>query len=587
MLRSLLFTALLFSLTVLTEQNEAVAVSKTPINKRELLYAFEQADRFMETDHYDSAQFWLNKIYLKISYRKPSLFAYFLSSRQAEIYYYNNLHQLGLQEALKAENIASILKDSVLLADASNFIGLFHMNNNKLRTALNYFKKGLRYSPQRFDKKQYLELSKPHHIYGNLAEAFEKLAMPDSAIFYGRQALLKAREVKSGRGMATACLNIGCAYLSKLEIDSAKRYFSLTREHAIASLDFDVELNSYSGLAISAAKEGKKETAFKLLDTGFSLLKEYPQLNDFYSIMFLDIAIDIYKKYADQPLLNKTLELKSKLQTATYKRNNLQIESILSTSLQNEKTIFNLELEEYKNKQSLANTRLYIILLLFLLAIAAFIAYRYYVLQRLKVAHLRNKLSRDLHDEVGATLSGIAMYSYITKEQIKNNQPEQVNHSLDVIKDNAGEMIAKLNDIVWAVNPIQDHLSQLIQRLKDFALQLAVPKAIAINFIADEGLSMLRLPMEKRKNIYLICKEAINNAVKYSECSAIDILVSVKHKYIHISIADDGKGFLKEIESRGNGLTNMLSRAEEIKAKLEIKSSPGHGTTIVLNCKIP
>lgn len=586
MLRQLHFTTLLFLLIACCKHNETFAVPEPLVNKQKILYAFEQADRFMNTDHYDSAQFWLNKIYLKISYQKPSLFSYFLSSRQAEIYYYNNLHQLGLQEALKADNIASILKDSVLIADASNFIGLFYMNNNKLKEAVNYFKKGLHYYILPTRKKQYLELSKPHHIYGNLAEVFDKMNIPDSAIFYSRQSLIKAKEIKSDRGMATACLNMGCAYLSRQLIDSAEKYFSLTKELSIASLDFDVELNSYSGLAIAATETGKREEAFKQLDIGFSLLKEYPQLNDFYTMMFLDVAIKIYKKYAAQILLNKTLELKSQIQTATYKRNNMQIESILSASLQNEKTIFNLELEEYQNKQSLANTRLYIILLLFLLLVAAFVAYRYYVLQRLKVAHFRNKLSRDLHDEVGATLSGIAMYSYITKEQIRNNESEQVNNSLDVIKDNASEMIAKLNDIVWAVNPIQDNLYQLLQRLKDFTLQLAVPKDIAINFIANEGLSMLKLPMEKRKNIYLICKEAVNNAVKYSECTSITIQVSVKEKYIYISIADNGKGFSTEMESRGNGLKNMLSRAEEIKAKLEINSRPDQGTFVIMNCKI-
>src|SRR5690606_23174275 len=80
--------------------------------------AFDRADNYMETDHYDSAQVWLNKIYQKVSYRKPSLFTYFLTSRQAEVYYYNNLHQLGMQEALKAENIAKVLNDSLLIADA-------------------------------------------------------------------------------------------------------------------------------------------------------------------------------------------------------------------------------------------------------------------------------------------------------------------------------------------------------------------------------------------------------------------------------------------------------------------------------------
>jgi hypothetical protein len=68
----------------------------------------------MTDGHCDSAQVWLNKIYLKVSYRRPSLFSYYLTTRQAGLYYYNNLHELGILEANKAENIALVLKDSLL-----------------------------------------------------------------------------------------------------------------------------------------------------------------------------------------------------------------------------------------------------------------------------------------------------------------------------------------------------------------------------------------------------------------------------------------------------------------------------------------
>lgn len=136
--RLLLF--LLFPVFVLAQENSVAEISKP--DKDFILKAFNHADDYMNSDHYDSAQLWLNKIYTKVSYRKPSLFSYFLTSRQAEVYYYNNLHELGLQEAFKAENIALVLKDSLLLADAYNFIGLFYLNNNKTTNAIRYFKKG-------------------------------------------------------------------------------------------------------------------------------------------------------------------------------------------------------------------------------------------------------------------------------------------------------------------------------------------------------------------------------------------------------------------------------------------------------------
>ncbi len=540
----------------------------------------------MNTDNYDAAQLLLNKIYLQVSYRKPSLFSYFLTTRQAEVYYYNNLHELGLQEAFKADNIASILKDSLLIADASNFIGLFYMNNNKLKDAIRYYKRGLRYTSQPPYGPQYIELSKPHHIYGNLAEAFEKSNLPDSAITYAHVSVKKASEIKSGRGLATANLNLGSAYLLKGLTDSAGKYFELTRIYAIKSGDFDVELNSYSGLADCAAATANKPAAYRQLDKGFTLMKKYPQLNDFYSSMFLEIAIKVYSRYHDEALLLKTLQLKTNIQTAVYQRNNTQIQTLLLTGLNNEKTIFNLELAEAQNKQSLATTKLYVVLLLFIILAITFITYRYYSKQRLRLANLRTKISQDLHDEVGATLSGISMYSYITKEQVKNQQHELVNTSLDIIKDNAGEMVAKLNDIVWAVNPVQDDAHNLAVRLNEFALQLTAVKNIRLVFNATDSPSMLKFNMEKRKNIYLICKEAINNAVKYSECTELQVLVEVANKHVNIVIKDNGKGFLPDVAINGNGLGNMAARAKEINARLQINTEPGSGTKIALSCKI-
>ncbi|MBE8712307.1 tetratricopeptide repeat-containing sensor histidine kinase [Sphingobacterium hungaricum] len=548
--------------------------------------AFNHANAYMEANQYDSAQVWLNSIYLKLSYSEPSLFSYLLTSRQAEVYYYNNLHQLGLQEALKGENIATLLKDSLLIADACNFIGLFYLNSNRPEDALRYFRKGLRHiHPPPYPPK-YDDLSMPHHIYGNMAEAFEKLNQPDSAIANSRLSLLKAKEVNKDRGIAIAHLNLGMAFIHKPIIDSARKYFQLANVLSIQGDDFDVELTSFGGLAECASLAGNENLALSVLNQGFELLKKYPQLNDYFSMLFLENALQIYQKFGKQEELIHALGLKTQIQKETYERNNTQIQSILSTSLSNEKLIFNLELAESKNKQSLANTRLYLVLLVFLLCIIGFIAYRYYSLQRLRLANLRTKISQDLHDEVGATLSGIAMYSYITKEQIKKQQHQDVDASLDLIKDNAGEMVAKLNDIVWAVNPAHDSLHALLFRLKEFALQLTAAKEINLQFAIPESLGDLKLSMQERKNSYLICKEAINNAVKYSQCQRLEIEVIASQNAIQFLIKDDGKGFEKSSAIYGNGLINMEHRAQEIDAKLTIDSSPNQGTTIKLNCKI-
>jgi signal transduction histidine kinase len=581
-----LFTCIISSLTLFCYgQDNYDKLTSTKIADKKITFAFNRADEYMASGDYDSAQSWLNKIYLKLSYRKPSLLSYFISSRQAEVYYYNNLHKLGLQEATKAYTIAWTLKDSLLISDACNFLGLFYLNTSHI-VAISYFKKGLKYGKQPPYKSEYLELTEPHHIYGNLSEAFEKLGEADSAIYYSSKSYLKAHEIKSARGKATASLNLGSAFLAKKNIVKAKHYFYMCKMNALKSGDFDVVLTSYGGLASCAAELGDKKDALKFLLSGFSILQNHPTLNGFYTSMFLENALNIYKKYNEKTSLIKTLELQSVTQKATYNRNNIQIQSILTAGFENEKRIASLEISKSRDNQSLANTRLYIILLVFLLVVIGFIAYRYYVLQKLRVAYLRNEISKDLHDEVGATLSGIAMYSYIIKKQVINHQQQDILHSLDVINDNASQMVKKLSDIVWAVNPIDDNLAALVQRLRDFAGELTAVKNIDLQFRFDESLKDVRLLMDQRKNIYLICKEAINNAVKYSECNSLIIDFRVVKKTIKIYIKDNGKGFCADSVSKGNGLINMDRRAKEIMADLVIGGQTGDGTIISLSLKI-
>ncbi len=202
-----------------------------------------------------------------------------------------------------------------------------------------------------------------------------------------------------------------------------------------------------------------------------------------------------------------------------------------------------------------------------------------------RLGGIRQKISRDLHDELGATLSGIAMYSYITKTQLKDQEYTAVNNSLDVIRENASDMVTKLSDIVWEVNPVKDQFSFLLERLKEFAIQLTSVKQIELDFSFPEAVELLSLTMEYRRNIYLICKEAINNAVKYSEAVLLEVRVNLSDNNIEFKIADNGKGFIVN-ENKGNGLINMASRAKEINAKLVVDSENGKGTKISLTCKI-
>lgn len=226
--------------------------------------------------------------------------------------------------------------------------------------------------------------------------------------------------------------------------------------------------------------------------------------------------------------------------------------------------------------------------LLAVLSSFGFIRYRKQRENKSKQAllHERMRISRDLHDEVGATLSGIAMYSQLAKEQAKHSHSADVMESLDIIQESSGDMVGKLSDIVWLLNPENDTLQKLIEKLEDYCKQMAAVKRMKIKIEITPNLAQLQLPVEARRNIYLICKEAINNAVKYSFAKKLLIGMMERDRVLYIQITDDGVGFDADILSSGNGLKYMNQRARLIDARLAVLSKKMEGTTIELSYQL-
>lgn len=543
-------------------------------------------DLMMDKDFYDSAQIHLNVVKENNSLHQPSLFNYLIISRQAEIYYFNNLHVIGIQEAKKALRMATVLKDSSLLLDANNFCGLFYLNMDSFKLAINYFYSAIDYfSTIPSIHTRDILLSRPFHVYGNLAEVYFNLNNLDSSIYFSKLTQEEAIKDKNKRGEIISLLQLGDDYLRKGNLDSATFYLEQAYLFSNQNQLFDLALNSLGNLAEKESQLNHKDLSYKVLEEGFELQKNYPQINSYYKILFLNKASNIYTQQKDFKRISMVLKELTEEQLKSKDIFNKQYLSVFTNGLQNETKLLNLEIEKANQAKKIANNRLYIILLAVLVFIIFFFAYRYYAQQKLIMSELRNKISQDLHDEIGSTLSGIAMYSYIIKNQIKAGDEKVVNESLQVIEKNATEMVKKLSDIVWSVNPLYDNLEQLFIRLYDFALELAQVKEIHVHLTIAPELEKIKLPMIHRKNLYLICKETINNAVKHSECKNIYIEATKDHSFINITLEDDGKGIAPGFVSKGNGLDNMSKRAVEMKADL-VKNFDQNGVKIQIKFKI-
>jgi signal transduction histidine kinase len=203
-------------------------------------------------------------------------------------------------------------------------------------------------------------------------------------------------------------------------------------------------------------------------------------------------------------------------------------------------------------------------------------------MQRVKaVQRVRDAISRDLHDDVGATLSSINILNTVVQQRTDkaaNTQP-----ILARIDEEVQLLQGKLEEIIWNLRTDRDQLSFLFERIIRFSSELLEAKNIDFRYEIDENIKKINLNMDTRRNIYLIVKEAMNNIAKYSNAKTVTLKIQQqqgKKSKIHISIQDDGIGFDLQTPKQGNGLKNMNARAGEINADFKLFSAKNQGTTV-------
>jgi len=195
---------------------------------------------------------------------------------------------------------------------------------------------------------------------------------------------------------------------------------------------------------------------------------------------------------------------------------------------------------------------------------------------------IRNRIAQDLHDEIGSNLSSISLMSELIQKGEKLNAEafDKINRIHKVAKKST----QSIRDIVWLTNPASDSLKDLIAKMKDVADNTLGKFNLSFNYPKD--IADVNLPPEKKRNIFLIYKEAVNNIVKHAEAKSAEINFKIQNDSIFLSISDDGKGFIISDSFDGNGLKNIRSRAKEINAELKFESSPGNGTLLELIANI-
>ncbi|PYQ11414.1 MAG: hypothetical protein DMH00_08255 [Acidobacteria bacterium] len=225
-------------------------------------------------------------------------------------------------------------------------------------------------------------------------------------------------------------------------------------------------------------------------------------------------------------------------------------------------------------------------------AAGAYALYRYRLAQLLRLERVRTRIAADLHDDIGASLSRIALQSELLRRPAALH-PLDGERLLSEIGESARSLVDSMSDIVWSIDPRRDDLASVIARVRQFALDLMEPKGIALDLHNPPGAEKVRLSPEQRRHLYLVLKEAVNNIVKHAACRKVRISLGHEGDQLHAEVQDDGCGFQVSKTGAasprgrgGHGLPNMRSRADQMGGTLEVRSTPGQGTVLSLTLPI-
>jgi ligand-binding sensor domain-containing protein len=202
--------------------------------------------------------------------------------------------------------------------------------------------------------------------------------------------------------------------------------------------------------------------------------------------------------------------------------------------------------------------------------------YRYRIRQIEKQHAIRKNIATDLHDDLGSTLNSVKVFTNLAISGVKQEE------SLQQVKDNLTEATMSLRDMIWVLDDSLDTVDELVTRLKQFAFPITAASNMEFVITAGSDVNSRTLTKEEKRNLFLICKEAINNSIKYSGAAHVTVNIVPAGKKIQITVADNGKGFDEATVKKGYGLKNMQYRAGQIKYRVVLNSMPNNGTQITI-----
>ncbi len=476
------------------------------------------------------------------------------------VYSFNNLSEKAIEYHLKAKASFEKLNNNKGISEVYNNIAIIYANNGELDKALNNFKYSLAIEESLNDKKGIAE------SVNNVGAVYYYMNEIDSSLIYFKKSIDIEKSIGNMVGVGSSYNNIAQVLVENNRVEEAKRYIDSAYAYATkakSALDIESSLLTYTDYY-----ESKGDTK-----TALQYYKEYNKLHDSITnvesnskIAKLEIEYQTEKK--EKEILAQRADLAEKELDISQKNTQLLGLGVLAIILSLLGYMFYNQ-QKIKNKQLLRENELKDALV------------KIETQNRLQEQRLR--ISRDLHDNIGAQLTFII--SSLDNLKYGFKLPNKLGDKLKTISEFTTATIYDLRDTIWAMNKADISVQDLHLRISNF-IEKAKKASEKQQFrfkISGEIDPSFKFSSVEGMNIYRIIQEAVNNAIKYSNANMIDVNISEEQDKIVFEIFDNGQGFDVNSFADGNGLNNMKKRASEISSEININSEINKGTRVRLS----
>ncbi len=530
-------------------------------------------------DEIDAAQIWLNKAKDLIDLQKVDTTNCYIHSLQAELFFYMGLHQFGIYEANKEIEKALILKDSGLVSDGYLFLGLNQYELNQFNKTAYSFSKSKDYYPKYRKKNRLHDIISEEHIYNNISQLKLKQKDPDSAFYYNKKGYAIALRQGGQRVIANSEQAFGLIYLFEKKLDSAKYFLRKSIQTANNSKNHDVSFLS-TGILMECYANDKAQ-ALQVYLEGEKILDYYP-VNSSFQRQFYNAAVSVLERSGNIKHLILAQKKVLAIDNETRLKGNFYIQNITEQYVKNENKLLSLKIDELNKERNFTLLQLIAALLCVLLLLLTIIIIR----RKNKVQHRlleqKNEISKDLHDDIGSGLSSILILADILMKNEKIAESQKM--LIGKIGNTGKEISQKLNTFIWSLNVENNNIQDFCEYVKKYAVNQY--EGTDVNFTFYEKIALkqqIQIDGNVRKNLFFCVKELLNNSMKHSKATEVDLTVRVtERRKLTLILDDNGVGINNEVVY-GNGLINIKKRVTRLGGTFTYKCKMGMTSEISIS----